>query len=89
VVVATRARRVRSRRGHRARSARAVARSPVVRCTLVAPVRSQGGTEQGVISGDAPRRRHDDRAEEAAWGGGVPAVGGGLGVLRLETEARG
>jgi hypothetical protein len=61
----------------------------VVRCTLVAPVRSRGGTGQGVISGDAPRRRHDDRAEEAARGGGVPAVGGGLGVLRLEMEARG
>jgi hypothetical protein len=47
-------------------------------------VGSRGGAGHGMIDGDAPRRRRDDRAEEAA-----PTVGGGLRVLWPETEARG
>jgi hypothetical protein len=56
---------------------------------------SRSGARQGMIGGDAPRRRRDDEAKEAARDGGVPAgeaasaVSGGLGVLRPETEARG
>jgi hypothetical protein len=36
-------------------------------------VGSRSGVGQGMIGGDAPRRRRDDGAEEAARDGGVPA----------------
>jgi hypothetical protein len=58
-------------------------------------VGSRGGAGQVVASGDVPRRRRDDGAEEVAQDSSVPAgeaapvVGGGLGVLRPETKARG
>jgi hypothetical protein len=58
-------------------------------------VGSRGGAGQSMTGGDAPRRQHDDGAEEVARDGSVPvgeaapAAGGGLGVLWSETGVRG
>jgi hypothetical protein len=55
---------------------------------------SRGGAGQVVASGDVPRRRRDDGAEEVAHDSSVPVgeaapVVGGEGVLRSEMKARG